>query len=127
MLDGVPGIKLVEPMGYDATVRSVRRSPLVLTDSGGLQEEAPCLGKPVLVMRARPSGPRHRGRHAGVGGTDAGASWGDRGVCWTTRSPTRAWPRPAIRTVTAEAAARIVDWLLARLRDGVAPDEFRAA
>ncbi len=55
----VPGIKLVAPLPYDVTVQSIKRSTLVLTDSGGLQEEAPCLGKPVLVMRdetERPEG-----------------------------------------------------------------------
>ncbi|MBD5656343.1 MAG: UDP-N-acetylglucosamine 2-epimerase (non-hydrolyzing), partial [Candidatus Eremiobacteraeota bacterium] len=59
LLDGVPGVKLVEPLGYDATVHCIKRCRLVLTDSGGLQEEAPCLGKPVLVMRdetERPEG-----------------------------------------------------------------------
>ena len=38
-------------MGYGAFARLLRRSTIVLTDSGGVQEEAPSLGKPVLVMR----------------------------------------------------------------------------
>ena len=44
-------ISVVEPLGYRAMVELLRRSVLVLTDSGGLQEEAPALGKPVLVLR----------------------------------------------------------------------------
>lgn len=44
-------ISVVEPLGYRAMVELLRRSHLVLTDSGGLQEEAPALGKPVLVLR----------------------------------------------------------------------------
>lgn len=44
-------IGVVEPVGYRAMVELLRRSALVLTDSGGLQEEAPALGKPVLVLR----------------------------------------------------------------------------
>jgi UDP-N-acetylglucosamine 2-epimerase (non-hydrolysing) len=44
-------ISVVEPLGYRAMVELLRRSTLVLTDSGGLQEEAPALGKPVLVLR----------------------------------------------------------------------------
>lgn len=44
-------ISVIEPLGYRAMVELLRRSTLVLTDSGGLQEEAPALGKPVLVLR----------------------------------------------------------------------------
>jgi UDP-N-acetylglucosamine 2-epimerase len=44
-------IRLVEPMNYVDFVRVLDESYLVLTDSGGIQEEAPALGKPVLVMR----------------------------------------------------------------------------
>ncbi len=44
-------IHLIEPLGYQAFVILMDRSYLILTDSGGVQEEAPSLGKPVLVMR----------------------------------------------------------------------------
>ena len=50
-LHGLDNVKLVEPMGYGAFARLLQRSTIVLTDSGGVQEEAPSLGKPVLVMR----------------------------------------------------------------------------
>ncbi|HXM07509.1 MAG TPA: UDP-N-acetylglucosamine 2-epimerase (non-hydrolyzing), partial [Candidatus Acidoferrum sp.] len=59
VLDGVAGVVLVEPIDYAQMVYAVRDCSFVLTDSGGLQEEAPCLGKPVLVMREeteRPEG-----------------------------------------------------------------------
>ena len=46
-----PNVHLIEPLGYLAFVRLMQRSTLILTDSGGIQEEAPSLGKPVLVMR----------------------------------------------------------------------------
>ncbi len=46
-----PRIHLVEPLDYPAFVRAMDRAYLILTDSGGVQEEAPALGKPVLVMR----------------------------------------------------------------------------
>jgi len=42
---------LVPPLGYRQLVEAMARSTLILTDSGGIQEEAPFLGKPVLVMR----------------------------------------------------------------------------
>ncbi len=50
-LGGHPRIHLVEPLDYLAFVRAMDRAYLILTDSGGVQEEAPALGKPVLVMR----------------------------------------------------------------------------
>ncbi|MFI7438366.1 non-hydrolyzing UDP-N-acetylglucosamine 2-epimerase [Nonomuraea indica] len=46
-----PNITVTEPLHYGDFARLLRRSYLVLTDSGGIQEEAPSLGKPVLVMR----------------------------------------------------------------------------
>ncbi len=51
LLTGVPNITLLPPLGYVDLVCLMRRSYLVLTDSGGIQEEAPGLGKPVLVLR----------------------------------------------------------------------------
>ncbi|MGS1095897.1 non-hydrolyzing UDP-N-acetylglucosamine 2-epimerase [Aquamicrobium terrae] len=51
LLAGVPGIYLLEPMDYLPFVRLMMKAHIILTDSGGIQEEAPSLGKPVLVMR----------------------------------------------------------------------------
>lgn len=51
VLDGVPGIHLVDPMEYEPFTNLMARSAIILTDSGGIQEEAPSLGKPVLVLR----------------------------------------------------------------------------
>ena len=59
LLSGVPNVRLIAPQGYRNFVRLMSLSRLVLTDSGGVQEEAPSLGKPVLVMRdttERPEG-----------------------------------------------------------------------
>ena len=50
-LDAHPRTFLVEPLDYAQLVGAMRRCYLLLTDSGGLQEEAPGLGKPVLVLR----------------------------------------------------------------------------
>ena len=50
-LGGVRHVELLEPQGYEAMVGLMDRSWAILTDSGGLQEEAPALGKPVLVLR----------------------------------------------------------------------------
>lgn len=51
LLAGVPGVHLVEPLDYLELVYVMSRSFFVMTDSGGMQEEAPSLGKPVLVLR----------------------------------------------------------------------------
>jgi UDP-N-acetylglucosamine 2-epimerase (non-hydrolysing) len=51
ILNGISNIKLIEPLSYPAFVYLMKQSYLILTDSGGVQEEAPSLGKPVLVMR----------------------------------------------------------------------------
>lgn len=51
LLSDAPNVHLIEPQDYLPFVYLMSRSTLVLTDSGGIQEEAPSLGKPVLVMR----------------------------------------------------------------------------
>lgn len=58
-LDDLPNVALIEPLDYPNFVRLLSISEIMLTDSGGVQEEAPALGKPVLVMREtteRPEG-----------------------------------------------------------------------
>ncbi|MBV4509342.1 UDP-N-acetylglucosamine 2-epimerase (non-hydrolyzing) [Pseudomonas sp. SWRI22] len=51
LLAGIDNVHLIEPLDYLPFVYLMNRSYLILTDSGGVQEEAPSLGKPVLVMR----------------------------------------------------------------------------
>lgn len=51
LLGGLPNVHLMDPVDYPRLIWLMNRSTLVLTDSGGIQEEAPSLGKPVLVMR----------------------------------------------------------------------------
>jgi UDP-N-acetylglucosamine 2-epimerase (non-hydrolysing) len=51
ILDGLPNVYLIEPLEYLPFIFVMERSFIILTDSGGIQEEAPSLGKPVLVMR----------------------------------------------------------------------------
>lgn len=50
-LSANPSIKLVEPLTYPSFIWLMNKAKVILTDSGGIQEEAPSLGKPVLVMR----------------------------------------------------------------------------
>lgn len=51
LLNNISNIHLIEPLSYPAFVWLMDKSYLIITDSGGVQEEAPSLGKPVLVMR----------------------------------------------------------------------------
>jgi UDP-N-acetylglucosamine 2-epimerase (non-hydrolysing) len=127
ILDGIAGVKLVEPMAYDVTVRTIERSRLVLTDSGGLQEEAPCLGKPVLVMRRETERPE--GIEAGT--LELVGAEREHIVAATRRllEDEVAYARMARASNPygdGLAARRIADWLLARLRGGELPSEFQA-
>lgn len=59
LLDGVKNITLLPPIDYQSLVQLMNRSYLILTDSGGIQEEAPSFSKPVLILRnttERPEG-----------------------------------------------------------------------
>lgn len=73
ILDSVPNVELHPPFDYLELVRRLRRARLVLTDSGGIQEEAPAFGKPTLVLRETTERPE--GVEAGVAllvGSDRG-------------------------------------------------------
>lgn len=63
ILNGIKNVHLVEPQGYPQLLWLMKKSYFVITDSGGIQEEAPSLGKPVLVMRDVTE--RVEGIHAG--------------------------------------------------------------
>lgn len=56
-LSGLPNVLLLDPLSYTEFVDLMNRSQLLLTDSGGIQEEAPSLGKPVLVLRDKTERP----------------------------------------------------------------------
>jgi UDP-N-acetylglucosamine 2-epimerase (non-hydrolysing) len=56
-LGSIPNIVLLEPLGYVPFVDLMRRAHLLLTDSGGVQEEGPSLGKPILVLRNKTERP----------------------------------------------------------------------
>lgn len=66
VLSGHPRIHLVEPLAYRDLVKALQAAALVLTDSGGIQEEAPVFGTPVLVLRDVTERPE---------GVEAGVAW----------------------------------------------------
>jgi UDP-N-acetylglucosamine 2-epimerase (non-hydrolysing) len=120
-----PSVVLDDPLDYAQMVAAVRDCTFVLTDSGGLQEEAPCLGKPVLVMRDETERPE---------GVDAGTlelvgPHRERIVeaARVLLSDRRAYDkmaRAANPYGDGRAAERIVGWLVARLRSGAYPAPF---
>lgn len=57
LLGGIEGIDLVEPCGHRAMLAMMRDADLILSDSGGMQEEAPALGVPLLVLREKTERP----------------------------------------------------------------------
>jgi UDP-N-acetylglucosamine 2-epimerase (non-hydrolysing) len=124
-LDGVEGVRLVEPLDYAQTVAAVAASRFVLTDSGGLQEEAPTLGKPVLVMRRETERPE--GLEAGtlrLVGAEYADIVGETQRLLTDHALYARMAHASNPYGDGRAAERIVGWLLHVLRDGPAPDEF---
>jgi len=57
LLSGTPGIELLDPCAHEELLRRMRDADLVLSDSGGIQEEAPALGVPLLVLRDKTERP----------------------------------------------------------------------
>jgi UDP-N-acetylglucosamine 2-epimerase (non-hydrolysing) len=125
VLDGVPGVRLIEPIDYADLVGCVAASRFVLTDSGGLQEEAPCLGKPVLVMRdvtERPEG-LAAGTLELVGAERANIVAAARRL-FTDDALYGRMSRASNPYGDGRAGARIAAWLLWQMRAGARPDEF---
>jgi UDP-N-acetylglucosamine 2-epimerase (non-hydrolysing) len=77
-LADLPRVHLLEPLDYEPFVQLMSRAHFILTDSGGVQEEAPSLNKPVLVLRNVTERPE--GAHAGtlkIVGTDRDTIFGE--------------------------------------------------
>lgn len=125
ILGDVPGVVLVDPIDYAQMVGAVKAASFVLTDSGGIQEEAPTLGKPVLVMRDETERPE--GLEAGtlrlVGHKRQAIVSAARDLL--EDGTTYARMAKAVNPYgDGHAAQRIVTWLLARLRGRSYPQPF---
>ncbi|MBC5815836.1 MAG: UDP-N-acetylglucosamine 2-epimerase (non-hydrolyzing) [Candidatus Eremiobacteraeota bacterium] len=127
ILGGVEGVVLTEPIDYAEMVACVRSATFVLTDSGGLQEEAPCLGKPVLVMREETERPE--GLAAGtleLVGHDRAKIVSAASRLLTDELEYERMAKASNPYGDGHASERIVRWLLARLRGKSYPSEFEA-
>jgi UDP-N-acetylglucosamine 2-epimerase len=111
-LDGEPRVLLVEPQEYIPWVNLMKRSTLLLTDSGGIQEEGPALGKPILVMRETTERPE--GVTAGTArlvGTDTGRIVTEAERLLTDAGAYEEMSRAVNPYGDGQAAARIVEVL----------------
>ena len=125
ILGGEEGVVLTEPMNYAEIVACVSHCKFVLTDSGGLQEEAPTLGKPVLVMRQETERPE--GLIAGtleLVGVDRSHVFESARRLLTDRAAYDRMAKASNPYGDGHASQRIVAWLLARLRGAAYPNEF---
>jgi UDP-N-acetylglucosamine 2-epimerase (non-hydrolysing) len=124
-LEGEARVHLVSPMSYRKLVGAIGRCTLVATDSGGLQEEAPCLGKPVLVLRRVTERPE--GVTAGtlrLVGTDEATIVAAHNELLDDDAAYQRMAHAANPYGDGQAARRIADALWAYHRNGAMPDEF---
>ena len=108
-LDGIDGVHLCDPLDYLSVVHLLDSCDIVLSDSGGLQEEAPALGKPVLVLRDTTE--RLEAIEAGVArlvGTDSDAILGAVGRLLDDPRAYAAMARPANPFGDGRSSARVV-------------------
>jgi UDP-N-acetylglucosamine 2-epimerase (non-hydrolysing) len=113
LLRDVAGVTLLPPVDYLSLVHLLKRCHLVLTDSGGLQEEAPCLGKPLLVLRDKTERPE--ALEAGcvkLVGTDGPRIVEEASRLLDDEHAYREMSRPRFVYGDGHAARRIVDALL---------------
>jgi UDP-N-acetylglucosamine 2-epimerase (non-hydrolysing) len=111
-LTGAPRVRFCEPQEYVPWVKLMQRATLLLTDSGGIQEEAPALGKPVIVMRETTERPE--GVAAGTAllvGTGADAIYGAAARLLTDPEAYRQMAQAVNPYGDGRAAARIRDVL----------------
>ena len=127
-LEGLPNVLLTEPLGYTAFSQLVRRASFVITDSGGIQEEAPSLGKPVLVLRSNTERPE--GVIAGtvaVIGTETGAIEAAAAELMTDPLAHARMAHATNPYGDGRAAERVIAALRWRYLGGPRPDDFETA
>ncbi len=112
VLAGVERIRLIPPLDYVSFVDLMRRAHIILTDSGGIQEEGPTLGKPLLVLRKVTERPE--AFHAGLArlvGTDSASIVEQVGRLLTDAAAYRAMTTGANPYGDGRAAGRVVEAL----------------
>jgi UDP-N-acetylglucosamine 2-epimerase (non-hydrolysing) len=124
----LPNVELLEPLDYRSLVRELRRCQFALTDSGGIQEEAPTFGKPVLVLREKTERPE--GVEAGLArlvGTDEERIVAEASRLLSDPSARRRMSEGANPYGDGRACDRIADALAGRPYDAFQPASSSAA
>ena len=117
LLGNRPNIHLIDPLGYLPFVAMMNRAKIILTDSGGVQEEAPSLGKPVLVMRDTTERPEAVAMGTvKLVGTDSDAIVTNVSTLMTDRASYEQMANAVNPYGDGRASSRIVDILLKSLR-----------
>jgi UDP-N-acetylglucosamine 2-epimerase (non-hydrolysing) len=125
-VEGLANVRLLEPVPYAPFAHLMRQAHIILTDSGGIQEEGPSLGKPVLVMRDTTERPEALA--AGtvrLVGTDEDAIAGAVRTLLHDEAAYRAMANAVNPYGDGHAARRTVEALLHFFGEGPAADEFK--
>ena len=128
LLGGQQGISLIPPLSHAATIAAMRAADLVLSDSGGMQEEAPALGVPLLVLRDKTE--RAEGLVMGsmeLVGTDPGRIVEAVGRLRGERRLLRQMARPCLPFGDGRSAPRIAEVCLAYVEEMAAVQASRRA
>ncbi len=124
LLSGVDNIHLIEPQDYLPFVYLMMKSWFIITDSGGVQEEAPSLGKPVLVMRDTTERPEAvAAQTVRLVGTDVDAIVHHSGLLLTDEDAYATMSRAHNPYGDGKASGRIVESLL-QSRGSISPEGF---
>lgn len=117
LLTAHPRIHLLDPLAYEPFVHLMRESKIIITDSGGVQEEAPVLGKPVLVVREDTERPEAvQANVVKVIGTSAERIVAEAELLLGDSAAYTAMARGISPYGDGKAASRIVEALLSRYR-----------
>lgn len=113
VLTGMPRVKLIEPLDYHEMIAALAASYLIITDSGGIQEEAAALGKPVLLLRETTERPEAvRAGTVKLVGTEPERILAEANILLQDRSTYRKMAQAINPYGDGRAAARIVAGLL---------------
>jgi UDP-N-acetylglucosamine 2-epimerase (non-hydrolysing) len=126
VLDGASGVRLIPPPDYVRWARLMAEADLILTDSGGIQEEAPALGLPVLILRESTERPEVVACGAGrLVGTEVAAVVAAARELLTDPGAYRTMAQAGSPFGDGRASRRIVDALLRRFAgEATLPEAF---